>query len=262
VNHVLAFDTSTESLAVGLGERLADGRLLVLGAEDALTPRLAMSQLLPRVHALLGREGVDLSEVGTVVVGVGPGSFTGVRIAVATGKGLALGLGVPLFGIGTLDAIAWASHAAGERGMLGVVGDAMRGEVYPALYRLDDDGVARLTPDAVSAPDAAASEWADLGEPLLLAGNGLHKYGDIFSEALGDSARMVARGSWVPTGCGLLAAFEANERAGALGSGDPGELLPVYTRLADAEEAERFRSGASGAVGSPASGVIGPDGAS
>jgi len=121
--------------------------------------------------------------------------------------------------------------------------------------------VVRMTPDAVAAPSAAASEWADLGEPLLLAGNGLHKYGDLFAEALGDSARVVAHELWAPTGSGLLAAFEAHAPAGAMGSGDAGALLPVYTRLSDAEEAERFRTGAPGGSGAPASGVIGPGGA-
>ena len=84
------------------------------------------------------RAGPEIAEVTEVVVGRGPGSFTGVRIGVATAKGLAQGLGVPLFGVSTLEAIAWrfaASGTATEPAARGVVlGDAMRGEVYPALF--------------------------------------------------------------------------------------------------------------------------------
>ena len=67
-----------------------------------------------------------------------------------------------------------------------LIGDAMRGEVYPALFRCGRGRAERLTPDRVAKPAQAAEEWAALGEPLLLAGNGLRKYGEVFAEALGD----------------------------------------------------------------------------
>ena len=78
------------------------------------------------------------------MVGRGPGSFTGVRIGISTAKGLAHGANVPLLGVSTLDACAWTAWKAGVRGKLGVLADAMRGEVYPALYVLGDEARASV----------------------------------------------------------------------------------------------------------------------
>ena len=164
------------------------------------------------------------------------------RIGVATAKGLAHGLGVPLWGVGTLDAIAWG--LASEREMLlGVLGDAMRGEVYPALFRCANGRAVRVAPDYVAKPADVAAEWAKLGEPITLVGNGLRKYGSLFADALGDAATVADEDRWAPRAKGLFRAFGAARDAGELGSGGPGELLPIYTRLSDAEENEAARSG-------------------
>ncbi len=257
--YVVAFDTATESCAIGVGIREKCDVTLV-ASHDFAAPRAAMSGLLPAVSALLAKTGVSLDDVMQVVVGRGPGSFTGVRIGVATAKGFAHGLGVPLFGVGTLDAIAWGIPS-GYEGTLGVLGDAMRGEVYPALFDVAEgaDGrvVRRRAPDHVAKPDVAAAEWARLGERMLLAGNGLAKYADTFVATLGAAATLAAAESWAPTGVGLLRAFEASCRGGALVGGAPGVVLPVYTRVSDAEEAERARAGIAPAA-PPATGVDGP----
>jgi N6-L-threonylcarbamoyladenine synthase len=195
-----------------------------------------------------------MDDVDAVVVGRGPGSFTGVRIGVAAAKGLAHGLGVPLYGVGTLDAVA--ERFAGREGLVGVVGDAMRREVYPALFRLSGGRMQRLTPDAVSLPASAAEAWRALGEPVLLAGNGLRKYAAVFAEALGPSCQVAPEPLWTPTGESLLVTAWRAREAGTLGDGDAGALLPVYTRLSDAEEAERAGCGSAGDT--PASGVGGP----
>ncbi|NTW28350.1 MAG: tRNA (adenosine(37)-N6)-threonylcarbamoyltransferase complex dimerization subunit type 1 TsaB [Coriobacteriia bacterium] len=243
---LLALDTATEVTVVGLAWRTAHNIEVVASAEvDA--PRAAMSRVLPIAESLLAAGGVTSRDVSAVIVGRGPGSFTGVRIGVATAKGLAHGLGVPLYGVGTLDAIAWGF--ADKHALLGVVGDAMRGEVYPALFRLGGGRAERLTPHRVAKPDEVAGEWAALGEPLLLAGNGLRKYGPRFTSALGDRAMAVDEAKWAPSGYGLFGAFSALLADGAEGSGEAGEVLPVYTRLSDAEEDEAARIKAAGEAG-------------
>lgn len=252
---LLALDTSTEVTAVGLAW-LTEDTIETFASAVVDAPRAAMSRVLPTAASLLSGSGHSAHDVRAVVVGRGPGSFTGVRIGVATAKGLAHGLGVPLWGVGTLDAIAWGM-AAEKPMLLGVLGDAMRGEVYPALFRIAGGCAARLTPDRVAKPELAAEEWAALGEPLVIAGNGLAKYGELFEVALGDSAAFVERELWVPSARGLFRAFAAAQALGELGSGEPGEVLPVYTRLSDAEEAEAARAGRDASAGPPASGVAG-----
>ena len=80
------------------------------------------------------------------------------RIALATAKGIASALEVGLVGVSSLDAVAWGAWKAAERGELLVVADAMRREVYPVEYRLDDSGAARLTADRVIKAEAFAEE--------------------------------------------------------------------------------------------------------
>ncbi len=183
-----------------------------------------------------------MSEVGVVVVGRGPGSFTGVRIGVATAKGLAQGLGAPLYGVGTLDAIAW--QLADFEGTVCVLGDAMRGEVYPALFEATGEAVRRLTPDRVADPQTVAETWSQLAGPLLLAGNGLAKHVELFSAAM-PSARIAEQHLWYPSGTGLIAAFEA-----ARGSRRARGRRPRHG-TAGLHAALRRRGGRAGACGAP-----------
>ena len=214
--------------------------------------RASNTQLLPRVDALLRDAGISRGQLACVCVGRGPGSFTGVRIAMATAKGIAQALGAALVGVSSLDAVAWHAWAAGTRGALAVVADAMRREVYPVRYTLDDAGVQRLEADRVVKAQVAAEELAGEGGAagadgaaagtLSLTGDGLKKYAELFAPA----GALLPEGLWAPTGAGLLLALQAAWRAGGADPFDaarhnPGFLLPVYTRLSDAEENERIR---------------------
>ena len=259
----LAFDTATDHLALAVGDLDSPGE--VLAAEDFPAPRAANTVVLLAAERLLARAALEPRDLHAVAVGRGPGSFTGVRIGVATAKGLAHGLRAPLVGFGTLDAVAWR---AGARGLLGVLGDAMRGEVYPALFRAEGSSPVRLGHDRVMRPEDVAAEWATLGEALALTGNGLVKHAAAFHETLGGTATHVPESLRVPDGASLVAAAWAAGGEGTLGAvaqlareaayaaAHPQALLPVYTRLSDAEEAERARLGDGGAV--PAGGVAGP----
>ena len=183
---VLAVDTSTDMLACAVARiaARADGAhgVDVLASGDHLCRRHANEQLVNTALDCLSQAGLAMGDVDAVLVGRGPGSFTGVRIGIATAKGLACGLGSALFGASTLDAVAWGAWAAGERGLLAVVDDAMRGEVYPGVYLLDDAGAHRtFDAERVVAADDAVAELAaraDAAE-LSLAGDGLKKYRDV-----------------------------------------------------------------------------------
>ena len=264
--YVLAFDTANEIIAIGLGVLHASSRMIELTASvEAEARRASNTQLLPRIDAALAEHGVAREDIACVAVGRGPGSFTGVRIAMATAKGIASALEVPLVGVSSLDAVAWNAWAAGERGPLSVVADAMRKEVYPVRYLLNDTGIERLEADRVVKAEDAARELAAEGDlsgsasatvpsrsdspgshetptGRLLCGDALKKYGELFE---GCGAALPAE-LWMPTGRGLLLALQAAWRAGEADPldarrHDPAFALPVYTRLSDAEENERIR---------------------
>lgn len=243
---VLAFDTSTDMLACAVARWTSlesrGAALEVLASADHLCRRQANVELVGSVQEALTKAGCGMSDVDAVLVGRGPGSFTGVRIGVATAKGIACGAGLPLFGASALDAMAWSAWKNGIRGKLAVAGDAMRGEVYPGIYLLDDEGAHRTFPaETVLKVDVAIAEWsvrADHAE-LTLTGNGLKKYLTKFEEA--GFSTFAPEEAWYPSGEGLLRSAALAEHE--LGDGDPALVLPIYTRLSDAEETERQRLG-------------------
>ena len=240
---VLALDTSTDMLACAIA-RVDGGTVEVLAAGDHLCRRKANVELVSTCADVLAQAGLTMGDVDAVLVGRGPGSFTGVRIGIATGKGLACGLGTPLYGTSALDAVAWTAWAAGVRGKLAVAADAMRGEVYPGVYVLDDEGAHRtFEAETVVKADVCIADWAARAdrEDLRLAGGGLAKYRARF-EAAGFTS-YVDEALWLPTGEGLLRAATSPEGRARIGNGDPALVLPVYTRLSDAEENERKRLG-------------------
>ncbi len=218
--YALAFDTANEVIAIGLGVLHAESlEVEVVASAEASAHRASNTQLLPRIDALLAEQGVARGELACIVVGRGPGSFTGVRIAMATAKGVASALGVGLVGVSSLDAVAWNAQAAGVRGPLAVVADAMRKEVYPVRYQLTDEDACRLGADRVVKAEAAAAELvahATETPRLAVTGDALAKYADLFAPA------------------GEADPFDAARH-------NPAFALPVYTRLSDAEENERIR---------------------
>lgn len=240
---VLAFDTANEVIALGLGLLDADrSAVTVVASAEVEARRASNTQLVPRIDRLCAEAGAARDEIACVAVGRGPGSFTGVRIALATAKGIASALGAALVGVSSLDAVAWGLWDAGLRGTGAVVADAMRREVYPVRFSLTDGGAVRLTADRVVKAAEAAEELAAGGPADFVAGDGLRKYGDLFAGA----GPFAPEDRWAPTGRGLLQAVQAAWRAGQCDPldarrHDPGLLLPVYTRLSDAEENERQR---------------------
>ena len=236
---VLALDTASTQMVLALAdldEATAQATLLASRQVDA--PRQANQVLLTHAGQLLDEAGLCIGDIDAVVAGRGPGSFTGVRIGVATAKGLACGLAASLYGASTLDAVAWRAWHAGVRGRLGVVADAMRKEVYPVRYVLDDAGAIRLEPDTVAKPAQVAQMWADEEDGITLTGDGLLKYAELFG---GAPFSLTSQELWLPDGQGLISAFAQAFREEVAGTGDAAALVPVYTRLSDAEEIEQLR---------------------
>lgn len=240
---VLALDTANEVIAVGVGELCAEERRVKLVAQVQVEAhRASNTRLLECVDAVLGEAGVSRGEIACVACGRGPGSFTGVRIAMATAKGIASALHVALIGLSTLDAVAWGAWERGARGEVLVAADAMRREIYPVTFSLSDAGVVRLDNDRVIKATSLAGELEGRKNPVQITGDALAKYADLLSP----NAMLLPKETWAATGAGLLLALQA---AWVVGECDPFDVarhnpafaLPIYTRLSDAEENERQR---------------------
>ena len=163
---ILAIETATEACSVALAVGDETRQMLVV------EPRGHLANVPGMVERSLADAGVARSAIDAVVVSRGPGSFTGVRIGVGYAQGIALGLGVPLNGLSTLEVLA---HGAARRGGVGhtlVVLDARMGEVYWAGFELGPDGLVRLTDDTLSVPAAVTLDggatWAAIGSGAVV----------------------------------------------------------------------------------------------
>jgi tRNA threonylcarbamoyladenosine biosynthesis protein TsaB len=168
-----------------------------------------------------GWDAVDL-----LAVGLGPGTFTGIRVGIATARGLAVSLGLPVRGVCTLDALARGIVEAENGGPALAVLDGWRGEVFAALY--DGEGE-RVWEPAVCRPEELAARVGSLSETPAVAGSGAVRFrkeltrdGVRIADDSDPIHRVAARHL-----CALAAVTEDGE--------DGGELAPIYLRPPDAE---------------------------
>ncbi|MEV7424934.1 tRNA (adenosine(37)-N6)-threonylcarbamoyltransferase complex dimerization subunit type 1 TsaB [Streptomyces sp. NPDC091212] len=210
---LLAVDTATPAVTVALH----DGGSL-LAAESAVDARRHGELLLPAVDRVLTGAGVKLDAVTDVVVGVGPGPYTGLRVGLVTALSFGSALGVPVRGLCTLDGLA---YAAGLDEPFAVATDARRKEVYWARYA---DSRTRLTDPAVDRPAELAEALAGL--PVVGAGGLL--YPDAFPDARGPEHQSAA----------ALAALAAAKLAAG---GDFLPPLPLYLRRPDAQVPKNYK---------------------
>jgi tRNA threonylcarbamoyladenosine biosynthesis protein TsaB len=261
---VLGIETATRRGSVGLvasspGEHDAIARAEVSREAGQLHGAL----LLDLIDACLARAGESLERVDAIAVSIGPGSFTGLRVGLATAKGLALAGAVALIGVSTLEAlaeVAFAGFAASAR--TGGAGDepllicpcldARRGQVYGALFSMSvgREGPSALIREAAWSPDALGREILDrsrdLGEGrktagdtgrglrrVLLIGEGAERYPAQIADPLGDRAVLLPADRFPPSGVAVarLGAAELDRR----GADDLAGLVPRYARASDAE---------------------------
>ncbi len=190
--------------------------------------------LLPMVEALLKNTGVALADVDAVAVARGPGSFTGVRIGVATAKGLCWGAGKNAVGVSTLEAMAFLALSAPEGSVLCPVMDARRAQVYNALFTPEDGRPKRLTADRAIAAADLAEELRALGRPAYVLGDGAAVCARALDEA-GIPYRLAPEPIRMQNAWGVCMAAMDVPPAPA------GELLPVYLRLSQAERERQAR---------------------
>ncbi|MGC4803731.1 tRNA (adenosine(37)-N6)-threonylcarbamoyltransferase complex dimerization subunit type 1 TsaB [Micromonospora sp. DT233] len=212
---VLVLDSSTPAVTAALVEVTSDG--LTPRAQRRTVDARAHGELLaPQVAAILAEVDARPTDLGAIVVGLGPGPFTGLRVGLVTAATMAQVLGVPAYGVCSLDGIGHPA-AAGEPIL--AAGDARRREVYWAVY---DGAGRRVAGPEVDTPADAARHARDLGVTAVV-GDGAHRYADVFDLPLRAEPRYPD-----PTALAALAA----ERIRSGAPGDP--LTPLYLRRPDA----------------------------
>lgn len=142
---------------------LDDGRVLASAEHSDLNAHA--ERLLPLLEEVFAQAKLTRHDVHRVAVGIGPGSFTGLRVGIALGQGLGLGLGIPVVGVGSLAALAAAGNGAVRLALL----DARRGEVFVAGY--DAEGKELLAPQALPRDTAIADARGRLGADAVLIGD-------------------------------------------------------------------------------------------
>jgi tRNA threonylcarbamoyladenosine biosynthesis protein TsaB len=208
---ILALDASTPVTTVAIARE--NGREVL--AEISVTARGASETLLPAVHAALELAGEDLGSVARVLTGVGPGTFTGIRIAAATARALSAGTGIPLSKNSTLDALAAPALSCSED-VLAML-DAKRGQIFARRYSKvgPTTGIYCLRPEELSVE----------GGPFVV-GDGAVRY----REDLSGLGRIPPDGSPLHRVTAVGHVISAD-----LTLVSPEELVPIYVREPDAE---------------------------
>lgn len=224
---LLALDTSTPLTALALGrvDRERGTSELVASAthDDQASP--ASSLLAARISALLTEANITPRDLGALACGVGPGTFTGTRVALATAKGLAFALPCPLFAVPTLAAVAGSAAAHGR--VLALL-DARRAEVYAAEFVLGPAGPRRAGPDRCCSIEHVIFDMVD-APGLQAIGPGAAVHAAVLTSAgvqLQASAGVEAQGLWRAA---ALAALE--DEAADLAAVDAVYLRASYAEL-------------------------------
>ena len=236
--NVVAFDTATRATTVALS---GVGNVVYTARDDPKPGERPghATRLLPLTAMVFERAGIGWDRVDRIAVGVGPGTFTGLRIGIASARALARARSIPL--VGRLDAaIARAGRTGGECGRwpastrVFAVLDARRGEVFAAGWRIDeveDFDAALLLPHPF-APEALAELLTPLGPTTLAIGDGAIAFREVLERS----------GAFIPDDDSQLHRVTATNHcrlARGLQASVPDEVRPDYLRAPDAEMARR-----------------------
>jgi tRNA threonylcarbamoyladenosine biosynthesis protein TsaB len=244
---ILGFDTATRATAAAIWDSDSE-HPATEGRDDpppGVRPRHT-TRLMALVVEVLERSGTTWAEIDRIAVGVGPGTFTGLRIGVATARALGRARGISLVGVSTLQSLALGAAEVGEGhrrlahgspttapcdAQLAVI-DARRGEVFAACWRAGSRQAPEpqrlvLAPRAL-APAALARIAPEFGSSILAVGEGAIEFRQILERS----------GMWIPedaSGLHKVSAINHCRLASGLSAGNPDEVLPEYLRLPDAE---------------------------
>ncbi|NPB09104.1 MAG: tRNA (adenosine(37)-N6)-threonylcarbamoyltransferase complex dimerization subunit type 1 TsaB [Thermodesulfobacteria bacterium] len=219
---ILSLETATPCGGVAIVGQEVKGELLLASAETH------SRRLLAGADYLLRRLGLGLKDLSGIAVSIGPGSFTGLRIGLATAKGLHLATGLPLLGVGTLEALAL--NASLSPHPVCPVLDARRNQLYTAIYRFENGKAVEVLPPSLLSPERLLEH---VQGPTVFLGDGLKPFGELLAASLGDDFLTVPENlnHPRPANVGVL----ARRRLLRGETDDPYRLLPLYLRPSEAE---------------------------
>ncbi len=222
---IFGIDTCCMAATAALME---ENRLI---AQTVINHKKTHSQkMMPQVEAMFDMTELTVEDVDYFAAAVGPGSFTGVRIGVATAKAMALAENKPCIAISTLEALA--NNSAVFDGILCPILDARRNQVYNALFRGGRE-LQRLTEDRALALDALLEELKDGDEPVLFCGDGTLVYRQEIQERLRDRASFASPMQNMNLAASVTELAFAKAQKGEVVSCH--QLVPQYIRLSQAE---------------------------
>lgn len=211
-----------DSSAITAGCALYDGGRLI--AEQFLNTKHTHSQtLLPMVESMMKSAEVSLADVDSIAVTAGPGSFTGLRIGIASVKGMAMGAGKPCVEVSTLEAIA--HNFVGVDGIICCAMDARCSQVYNALFESRNGGITRICEDRAIKCADLYEELKKLDGNIILAGDGA----ELLHEATEHSFTLAPVALRYQRGLGVCLAAQGKDTI------DAAALMPSYLRLPQAE---------------------------
>lgn len=223
---ILSIDSSTPVAGIAV----SDGMQL-LGEITLNTKNTHSEKLMPLVKHLLDELALSVNDLDAIAVTQGPGSFTGLRIGMATAKGLAQGAGKKLIAVPTLDCLA--QNLLHYPGIICPIMNAQKKQVYTAIYRSGRDKLERLSDYQAIAVEQLAAQLKELKEDVWFVGDGVAAFADMFQELLGDACRFADGHNILPR-AGALAMLAA-ERASEERFDDLYQAELIYIRKSEAE---------------------------
>lgn len=222
----LTIDTTTKVTALALAE---DEKLVAEGFLH--TTKTHSERLIPMLDQILRASAWKLTDLDFIGVVRGPGSFTGIRIGIATAQGLAQVLQIPMIGVLSLDTLAWAGYGRSEE--IVPILDARKNEWYTAQYRWSQNEKAPLTVKEPFAgePEQWLNELASLEHSVLFVGDAVPRYADILRDRLGEKAVLLPDYLALPRGAYTVRSVWQEWRRTQQG----GLIEPYYIRASEAE---------------------------
>jgi len=196
------------------------------------------ARLVPDIENMLNCLDISWKDLNGVAVSIGPGSFTGLRIGIATAKAISFCLDIPILGIPTLDALAMNITPCPDLLICPVI-DARKEQIYTAIYRHTQDGLIRITPYTAIKPSEFIDTISEQTERIHFLGDGLIKFKEIFDPLFAKNKSTAATENLNYVRASNVA-WLADLRLKKNHKDDATTLLPIYIRPSDAEVKKMF----------------------